>query len=111
MAEQINPIGLNLSQVMGEEEITASFSAPPAERVNFSGNPFEDFLSQAVKSLEGISHSEITANQMIDAYLNGQVELQEVMVAQAKMNIMVQLAVTTITSTVNTFKEVTQMQV
>jgi flagellar hook-basal body complex protein FliE len=51
------------------------------------------------------------ANQLIDKYLKGEVELQDVMVVQSKMSIMVQLAITTINTAVNTFKEITQIQV
>ena len=68
-------------------------------------------LSQAISALEGVSRSEVYANQLVSQYLKGEVDLKDVMVAQAKMSIMVQLAVTTINSAVNTFKEITQMQI
>ena len=71
----------------------------------------KNVLAKAIDSLEGISQQEKYANELVDKYLRGEVELQEVMVAQAKVSILVQLAVTTITTAVNTFKEITQMQV
>ena len=121
MAEQINPIDaeLRLAQILGEDFLTEAPGSVPAaapgvsagQRTEFSGNPFEDVLSKAIDSLEGISRSEIYANELIDKYLLGEVELQEVMVAQSKMSIMIQLAVTTINSAVTTFKEITQMQI
>lgn len=48
---------------------------------------------------------------MIDKYARGEVDLQDVMVAQSKMTIMAQLALTTVNSAVGTFKEITQMQI
>lgn len=120
MAEPIDPIDaeMKLAQILGEDFLT---EAPQAAHqpngveagspVKFSGNPFEDVLARAIDALDGISRTEMRTNQLIDKYMRGEVELQEVMVAQAKMGIMVQLAVTTITSAVTTFKEITQMQV
>jgi len=120
MAEQINPIGAEtrLAQILGDDylaqavEPTPGLSAPaePA-KTSFTGNPFEDVLSKAIDALNGVSRSEIRANQLIDSYLRGEIELHEVMLAQSKMSIMVQLAVTTVNSAVTTFKEITQMQV
>lgn len=122
MAEAINPINtdLRLAQLLGDDDLlaqapaamTAATPAPSANaRVDFTGSPFEEILSKAVEALEGVSKSEIYANQLVGQYVKGEVELQEVMVAQAKMSIMVQMAVTTVNTAVNTFKEITQMQV
>lgn len=121
MAEPINPINaeMRLAQILGEDFLAqaptpAAGPAPaadPARSIEFAGNPFEDILSQAIGALEGVSRSEIYANQLIDKYLRGEVELHEVMIAQSKMSIMVQLAVTTINTAVTTFKEIIQMQV
>ena len=125
MVEGINPVNLDLrlAQLLGEDELLAqapstaaapSFSSPASAAntgVNFTGNPFEDILAKAIESLDGVSKSEAYANQLMDKYIRGEVELQDVMVAQAKMSIMAQLAVTTVNTAVNTFKEITQMQV
>ena len=120
MAEPINPISaeMRLAQILGEDFLAQAPSAAPGPtpaqptgRTEFSGNPFEDMLSQAISALEGVSCSEVYANQLVSQYLKGEVDLKDVMVAQAKMSIMVQLAVTTINSAVNTFKEITQMQI
>ena len=78
---------------------------------NFSGNPFEEVLSKAVDALNKVSATEFHANQMIDKYLAGEVDMAEAMIATSKMSIMVQFAVTTINTAVTTFKEVTQMQI
>ncbi|MFH1347811.1 MAG: flagellar hook-basal body complex protein FliE [Candidatus Margulisiibacteriota bacterium] len=121
MAEQISPIGaeMRLAQILGDDYLAhaaqpaagPAAAAEPAGRTEFSGNPFEDVLSRAIESLNGVSRSEIYANQLIDKYMRGEVELHQVMMAQSKMSIMVQLAVTTVNSAVTTFKEITQMQI
>jgi flagellar hook-basal body complex protein FliE len=120
MAEAINPIDpkIRLAQLLGEdflaqapEGASPAAAAEPARNVEFKGNIFEDVLSRAIESLEGVSRSEIYANQMIDRYLSGEVELHEAMIAQSKMSIMMQLAVTTINAAVTSFKEITQMQI
>jgi flagellar hook-basal body complex protein FliE len=48
---------------------------------------------------------------MVEKYAKGEADLQDVMVAQSKMSVMVQLAVTTVNAAVGTFKEITQMQI
>jgi flagellar hook-basal body complex protein FliE len=121
MAEAIDPISIEmkLAQILGDDFLAqAPTAAPgptpaaePAGRTEFSGNMFEDILSQAISALEGVSRTEIYANQLVGRYLKGEVDLKDVMVAQAKMSIMVQLAVTTVNSAVNTFKEITGMQI
>ena len=111
MVEGIDPINLKLAQILGDEEIRPSAAgkvAPPAE---FPTNPFEDILSKAVDALEGVSRQEFHTNQLINKYVQGEADLQDVMVESSKASIMVQLAVTTVTSAVNTFKEITQMQI
>lgn len=121
MAEPIDPIDaeLRLAQILGDDFLAQapeaapglSPGAEPSGRVALKGNPFDEVLSRAIESLNEVSRSEIYANQMVDKYLRGEIELHEVMLAQSKMSIMVQLAVTTINSAVTTFKEITQMQV
>ena len=123
MVENINPIDLRLAQLLGEDDLLAQAPAAPAapspaapapaasSGAAFTGNPFEDILAKAIESLESVSQTERYANQMVEKYVRGEAELQDVMVAQAKMSITVQLAVTTVNAAVNTFKEITQMQV
>ena len=120
MVQAINPISaeMRLAQLLGEDQIFAQAPVPTdmsagAGSVSrpLSGNAFEDMLAKAVEALEGVSKSEVTANQLVDKYIHGEAELQDVMVAQSKMSIMVNLAVTTVNSAVNTFKEITQIQV
>jgi flagellar hook-basal body complex protein FliE len=119
----IGPINadLRLAQLLGNDQLLAA--VPPAiggpttgapvaaGQAEFSGNAFDDLLAKAINSLNDVSRSEAYTNRLIDQYTLGQVELQDVMVAQAKMSVASQLAVTTINSAVNTFKEITQMQI
>jgi flagellar hook-basal body complex protein FliE len=120
MIQGIDPISANmrLAQLLGEESITAPAAAPlmagenfATPKVNFTGNAFEDLLAKATEALAGVSKSEAAANQAITGYIQGTVDLQEAMVAQSKASVMSQLAVTTVNAAVNTFKEVTQMQI
>jgi flagellar hook-basal body complex protein FliE len=121
MAEPISAINaeLRLSQILGEDflaqvpQTPAGTAAPaePARGGEVSGSAFEDILSKSIGALEGVSRSEIHANQLIDKYLRGEAELHEVMLEQSKMSIMVNLAVTSINLAVSTFKEITQMQI
>jgi flagellar hook-basal body complex protein FliE len=120
MSLSIDPVSANLrlAQLLADDPVTQVAQVVPAAptitdvgKTNFTGNPFEDILSKAVAALEGVSHDEIYANQLIDKYIQGEAELQDVMVAQSKASVMVQLAVTTVNSAVSTLKEVTQMQV
>ena len=124
MVQAIGPISadMRLAQLLGDNDLFAQATAPASgpvpttlptltERSQFSGNAFEDILSKAIDSLNDISRTEMYANQLIDQYTRGQAELQDVMVAQAKMTVATQLAVTTVNAAVNTLKEITQMQI
>jgi flagellar hook-basal body complex protein FliE len=123
MAQPIGPINADrrLAQLLGEDELLAAApspaswptpAAPPAaDKTQFSGNAFDDMLAKAIDSLNDISKSEAYTNQLMDSYTRGQAELQDVMVAQAKMTVATQLAVTTVNAAINTFKEITQMQI
>jgi flagellar hook-basal body complex protein FliE len=112
MIEKISPLDMRIAQLLGTEDVAVP-TAPPkvTDDITISNNPFEDILGRAVNALEGVSKTEITANQMIDRYVRGEVDLQDVMVQTSKMSIMVQMATTTINLAVSTFKEITQMQV
>lgn len=122
MAEQISPISsaeLQLAQILGDDYLAQApesaaglgAAAGPVDGAKFTGNAFEDVLSKAIDALNGVSRTEVYTNQLIDKYMRGEVEMHEIMVAQSKMSIMIQLATTTINTAVTTFKEITQMQV
>jgi flagellar hook-basal body complex protein FliE len=104
MADPIDEIGRSL-------DLEGVTEAPKLSRAPLTGNIFEDVLSKAVEALEKVSNTEFYANQLIEKYIAGEADMQDVMVATSKMSLMVQLAVTTVTTAVNTFTEITQMQV
>jgi flagellar hook-basal body complex protein FliE len=91
----------------------ASPTAPaaPVSKVDPAGNPFDAVLGKAIDALNGVSQTEFTANKLIDDYIAGKAELSDVMIATSKMTIAVNLAVSTITSAVSSFKEITQMAI
>jgi flagellar hook-basal body complex protein FliE len=117
MAEAIGPISpeTRLAQILGDDfdvaQVSPAAAPGPAEKTTLAGSPFDDVLAKAIDALNSVSASERYADQMVNRYVRGEVELHDVMVAQSKMSIMVQLAVTTINTAVTTFKEITQMQI
>jgi len=119
MIKPIMPIGLDDTAAQGDMDNMSLAALPGAAGsgitpvgggLSLSNSPFEAIFSKAVNALEGVSQSEFKANDLIDKYIQGKADLQEVMVATSKMNIMVQLAVTTISSAVTSFQQLTQMQ-
>ena len=119
MAEPINAITSQITpNVLGDDLIgqiqpapLQGPAAPGIERPGFSGNAFEDILNSSIDSLNRVSSDENRVNDMINGYLKGEVELHEVLVAQAKVGVVIQLALTTINTAVQSFKEITQLQV
>lgn len=107
-----------LAQILGGDEIMAAVPTPSSSvpsagdmLVKKTSSPFDDILSKAVDSLEQVSKAENNTNALINEYVRGNVDISDVMIATSKMNLMMQLAVTAVTSAVNTFKEITQIQV
>ena len=99
---------ITLAQVGGPKIPEAVSATPgPAQTENI----FDEMLGKAVDALQNVSDVEMNANKLMDDYLVGKVELSDVMIATSKMTLAVQLAVTTITSAVSTFKEITQMPI
>ncbi|OGC05135.1 hypothetical protein A2276_04240 [candidate division WOR-1 bacterium RIFOXYA12_FULL_43_27] len=112
MPESIAPVYMRLAQLLGDEGAKpVSSAAIGTSPLEFQKSPFEDMLSKAIDSLDGVSKQEIRSNELIESYLKGDAELSDVMVETSKLSVMVQLAVTTINTAVTTFKEITQMQV
>jgi len=105
MALPIEPI------MLAQVEAPAAPAAAPAAPATDTGNIFDEMLGRAVDALNSVSEVEMNANKLIDDYLVGKAELSDVMLATSKMSIAVQLAVTTITTAVSTFKEITQMAI
>ena len=107
----VNPIApIFLAAVESPAKVTPAISTSPSGPAQ-SDNIFDQVLGRAVDALNSVSQTEVNANQLIDKYIAGKVELSDVMLATSKMTVAVQLAVTTITSAVSTFKEITQMPI
>jgi flagellar hook-basal body complex protein FliE len=100
---------ISLAAIAGPATVTAA-SATPKGPVQ-GDSIFDQVLGRAVDALNSVSDTEINANKLIDQYLAGKVELSDVMLATSKMTVAVQLATTTITSAVSTFKEITSMAI
>jgi flagellar hook-basal body complex protein FliE len=99
---------ISLAQV---DPVLSPSTAAPAAGPARSESIFDQVLGRAVDALNNVSEAEMNANKLIDNYIAGKVELSDVMIATSKMTVAVQLAVTTITSAVSAFKEITQMQI
>jgi flagellar hook-basal body complex protein FliE len=121
MVGKVGPMSaeIRLAQILGDDYIAPNASAVndtslanPEIKTEASGsNMFDDILSRAIKSLDGVSRSENYANELIDKYVRGEAQMHEVMIAQSKASIEVNLAVTVINAAVTSFKEITQLQV
>jgi len=73
--------------------------------------PFSQLLDTAVGALNELSAVEAKSNQLTEDYLQGKASLEEVMMETNRLSINMQLAVTVINTTAQTFKEIQQMQV
>ena len=114
MVESIGRIDPRLiAQIMDPDEgiVASPVKQSPVSEEFKPIRTFDDVLQKATESLEGVSKTENDTNLLIRQYTEGKAELSDVMVATAKMNLSVQLAVAVVTSAVNTFKEMTQMQI
>ena len=90
MAVAIGPINpeIRLAQMLGDDYLaqvtpTAPAASPPAGSVGESpyvGNVFDDILARAIESMNAVSDSERYANQMIEGYMSGDVELFDLIV-------------------------------
>jgi flagellar hook-basal body complex protein FliE len=75
------------------------------------GPPFQQFLDNAVSSLTEISEQEVATDTLINNYIAGDASIEEVILATNKLSLAIQLAVTVVNTTVQTFKEIQQMPV
>lgn len=108
----INPISLlKIAQADVVNNVPAVAAPVPVAPPEQTGSIFDVMLGRAVDSLNNVSQVEMNANKLIDDYVKGKAELSDVMLATAKMTIAVNLAVTTITTAVSSFKEVTQIAI
>jgi flagellar hook-basal body complex protein FliE len=106
-ANPIDPIS-SLAQVLGENSV-----GMPSRTMGkpLTGNIFEDILGKAVESLEGVSAVESKTNALIEGYLNGKVDLTDVVTATSELNVIIQLATTVANQAVTSFKEITSIPI
>ena len=106
----IDPIGLSrvLTESAGVSGVGpgAAAAGKPA-----TGNIFEDVLNKAMESLQGVSATENKTDALIQGYLDGKVDLMDVMTASSELSMVVQLATTVATQAVASFKEITSIQI
>ncbi len=74
-------------------------------------NIFKTALDKAVSNLNAISAQEVNAEKLISDYIQGKAGLDEVMIEIEKANLSINLALTVINTSVQTFKEIMQMPV
>jgi len=106
----VNPVALIKLAQADEVKATVAAAAMPAQSIQ-TPSIFDQMLGRAVDSLNSVSELEMNTNKLIDQYVQGKAELSDVMMATAKMTIAVNLAVSTITTAVSSFKEITQMAI
>ncbi len=69
------------------------------------------FRTGSVSALEDLSAMENRVNDLMEQYILGRASIDEVSIETAKLNLAVSFATSTITSAVQTFKEILQMQI
>ena len=106
----VNPPISPISLAQVEMPVVENVAVPQTGQVGGT-SIFDQVLGRAVNALEGVSALEMNANKLIDDYVAGKAELSDVMIATSKMTLAVNLAVTTVTSAVASFKEITQMPI
>ena len=114
MPEPIAPITsvAEAAKLFGDDFLAeASMAQGAAAGVPQTSDPFQVVFDNVLKSLEGVSAAENRADVLTEAFVAGKVDTPDVMIAMAKANLAVQFAVTTVTTAVNTFKELTQIQI
>jgi flagellar hook-basal body complex protein FliE len=73
--------------------------------------PFHTVLEEATEALQGISNIEFEANRLTDQYLKGKASIEEVMMATAKLNMAMSFALSVVSTSVQTFKEIQQIPI
>jgi len=102
---KVNPIS-NSEELSPNKEIKN-----PVKVGDSAPTPFAQFLDGAVNSLESLAKMEGHTNYLTEEYIKGNVSLEEVMFQTNKLSIAMQLAVNVLNTSVQSFKEIQQMQV
>lgn len=113
----IQPVSLDLAKagLMDNDlmamNVMSRTDIPASNGLALKSDPFQTVFDQAIHSLGDVSGLEQTADALAEKFMAGKADIPEVMIAMSKANLAVQFAVTTVTSAVNTFKEITQIQI
>ncbi len=112
----INPIqAINLEKEKNDEIFnTQNISVinpiiNPIESI--SRAPFQIMLENAVDALQNVSNTEQENNKLIDEFIQGKRSVDEVLISTNQLNLEMSLLTTVVNTTVQTFKEIQQMQV
>ena len=73
--------------------------------------PYSELMDAAIKGLNDVSSIEQANNKLTLDYLQGHASMEAVMTSTNELSIAMQLAVTVVNNTTQTFKEIQQMQV
>jgi flagellar hook-basal body complex protein FliE len=95
---------------IGIAEGKAPFKILEEENI-INQHPFESFLGQAVSALNKTSHMETFADRKVEEYDAGKASLEEVMFAQQRATLQLNLTITALNNSLSTFKEIQQMPV
>lgn len=72
---------------------------------------FSDILDEAVKAINELSDQDRQTSAITGEYIAGRASLEEVMFQTNKFSLQMQLAVTIVSTGVQTFKEIQNMQI
>ena len=106
-----------MAEVTGNQNLINALRRAPLQNVVANQNVlmekniFKTALDRAVDSLNSISSQERNAEGLIQDYIQGKAGLDEVMIEIEKANLSINLALTVINTSVQTFKEIMQMPV
>lgn len=106
-----------MPEVSGAQNIVNVFKKSPLQQVVASPelalhkNIFKTALDKAVESLNAISEQERGSEKLITDYIHGKAGLDETMIEIEKANLGINLALTVINTSIQTFKEIMQMPV
>ena len=81
----------------------------PVESI--SRAPFQIMLENAVDAIQNVSNTENQNNKLIDEFIQGKISVDEVMISTNQLNLEMSLLTTVVNTSVQTFKEIQQMQV
>ncbi len=101
----------NLKTNTVEEVVSPKNVEPLLRKEGLHVTPFQQFLDQAVEALQGISNIEFKANDLSQQYIEGTASVEDAVFSTSKLNMAMSLATSVVNSSIQTFKEIQQIQV